>query len=123
MNTLTLDEAAVLLKTRPETVSAMIRHEGLPAAKVGRAYVLVDVDVIRWLRTRYARKEKQCDFTGSQAAISGASISVTKDDVLDAALAPRIAKQRKNTRTTSKRDSGAKRDSANVLPLHGTPQS
>jgi hypothetical protein len=41
-----------MLKTTPETVSAMIRNEQLPAAKVGRARVLVDIDVVRWLRGR-----------------------------------------------------------------------
>ena len=60
MQTLSLQQAAAMLNTTPETVSAMIRNERLPAAKVGRAWVLVDVDIIRWLRGRYAREEKQC---------------------------------------------------------------
>lgn len=33
MLTFSLDEAATFLRTTPETVSAMIRSEGLPAAK------------------------------------------------------------------------------------------
>lgn len=52
--TLTLDDAALLLKTTRETISDCIRRRGLPAAKVGRAYVLLDDDVIAWLRTQYA---------------------------------------------------------------------
>ena len=59
MRTLTLAEAAVFLKTTEDTVSQKIRDEGLPAAKVGRAYVLVDVDVIEWLRGRYSPRSPE----------------------------------------------------------------
>ena len=52
-NTLSLDEAAAMLKTTSETVSDCIRSRGLPAAKIGRAWVLVDDDVISWLRQQY----------------------------------------------------------------------
>ena len=63
MKTLTLAAAAELLFTTPEKLSEMICNEDLPAAKVGRAYVLVDVDVVEWLRGRYGaarKKDKQC---------------------------------------------------------------
>lgn len=42
-----------MLRTTPETVSEAIRTRGLPAVRVGRAYVLVTEDVIAWLRTQY----------------------------------------------------------------------
>lgn len=51
--TLTLDEAAAVLKCHTDMVSTMIRREGLPAVKIGRAWVLIEEDVIAWLRTRY----------------------------------------------------------------------
>lgn len=53
---MTLAEAAVFLKTTPETVSAMIRNEGLPAAKVGRAWVLVDEHIADWVSRRAKRR-------------------------------------------------------------------
>ena len=37
--TLTLEEAAAVLKTTPETVSDCIHNRGLQAARIGRAYV------------------------------------------------------------------------------------
>ncbi len=123
MQTLTLQEAAAMLKTTPETVSAMIRNERLPAAKIGRAWVLVDVDVIRWLRGRYAREEKKCGSSEEVRPILGGVISGTKADALEKALARSTGAKRKNTRTVSKPSSGDTLDSANVLPLHGTPPS
>lgn len=56
-STLSLDEAAQLLKTSADTVSECIRFRGLPAAKIGRAWVLVDDDVIGWLRQQYGPQE------------------------------------------------------------------
>lgn len=53
MSTLNLDEAAKLLHTTPDTVSECIKSRGLPAARIGRAYVLVEADVIEWLRSQY----------------------------------------------------------------------
>lgn len=53
--TLTLEQAAAMLNTTPDTVSECIRFAGLPAVKIGRAYVLVDVDVMAWLRAQYGR--------------------------------------------------------------------
>lgn len=39
--TLTLAEAADMLKVHVDTVSDLIRRQGLPAARFGRAYVLM----------------------------------------------------------------------------------
>lgn len=68
--TLTLDEAADVLKTTAETVSECIRLRGLPAAKIGRAWVLVEADVIDWLRQQYIEhgatmKHKTAKLTGA----------------------------------------------------------
>jgi excisionase family DNA binding protein len=53
MQTLDLDQAGAWLKCDPETVRAMAASGELPAAKVGRAWVFVDVDLIEWLRSQY----------------------------------------------------------------------
>ena len=68
--TLTLDEAADVLKTTAETVSECIRLRGLPAAKIGRAWVLVEADAIDWLRQQYIEhgatmKHKTAELTGA----------------------------------------------------------
>ena len=123
MQTLSLREAAAMLHTTPETVSAMIRNERLPAAKIGRAWVLVDVDVIRWLRGRYAREEKKCGFSEEARPIPGGVTSGTRAGALEKALARPTGAKRKSTQTVSKPSSGDTLDSANVRPLHGTPRS
>jgi excisionase family DNA binding protein len=111
MQTLTLAEAAAFLKTTEDTVSAKIRNEGLPAAKVGRAYVLVDVDIIEWLRRQYGRRSREgnsCDFSSEVAVTTGGSSSATAGDRLEKALARPIAARRKSTQTTLKPISGDK---------------
>jgi excisionase family DNA binding protein len=55
--TLSLDQAAEILKTTTETVSDAIHRRGLPAARIGRAYVLVEDDVVEWLRNQYGNWE------------------------------------------------------------------
>src|SRR6266567_7620756 len=106
MQTLSLQEAAAMLKTTPETVSAMIRNERLPAAKIGRAWVLVDVDVIRWLRGRYAREEKKCGSFEEVRPMLGGVISGTRAGALAKALERATGTKRKSTRTVSKTSSG-----------------
>jgi excisionase family DNA binding protein len=120
VRTLDLAEAAAFLKTTPDTVSAMIRREGLPACKVGRAWVLVDDDVVEWLRTRYGVKE--CESTNARptAPVRGGSPSIIAADRLGAALARKAARPRKSTPTGSAASSGEPTDSANVRALHGT---
>ena len=122
VRTLSLDEAAEFLRTTPDTVSAMIRREGLPAAKVGRAWVLVDVDVIEWLRGRYPANE-ECDSTSENPAVPIGLPSTIAASRLDAALARPTGKRRKNTPTSSAQASGERTSLANVRPLRGMPQS
>jgi excisionase family DNA binding protein len=98
-NTWSLDEAAAALKTSAETLSDCIHNRGLPAARIGRAYVLVDEDVIAWVRTQYGRF--QGDACGSISAANEARGGLTsarsQASALDAALAPATAPRRRNT--------------------------
>jgi excisionase family DNA binding protein len=121
MQTLSLQQAAAMLNTTPETVSAMIRNERLPAAKIGRAWVLVDVDIVRWLRGRYVREEKKCGSSEETRPMLGGAICGTKAGALEKALARSTGAKRKSTRIGSKPSSGDALDSANVRRLHGTP--
>ena len=49
MSTLDLRGAAALMKIHPRTVEAMARDGRLPAAKIGRAYVLMERDVLAFI--------------------------------------------------------------------------
>lgn len=96
--TLTLDEAAELLKTTAETVSEAIHNGGLPAARIGRAYVLVEDDVIAWLRTQYGKwRRGECGSISVASEASGGLTSRSTGSALSAALAPRTSAKRRNT--------------------------
>ena len=94
-HTITLEEAARMLKTCTETVSACIRLQGLPAAKVGRAWVLVDDDVIDWLRKQYGKGDL-CESTKEASAGFGGSIPRLPAGELQKALAPHRASRQRN---------------------------
>ncbi len=49
MSTLDLRGAAALMNVHPRTVEAMARDGRLPAAKIGRAYVLMERDVLDFI--------------------------------------------------------------------------
>lgn len=93
MQTLTLEEAALMLKTTTETVSEAIRFKGLPAARIGRAYVLVDTDVIDWLRAQYP--EPACESIPAANVARSGLTSRSTASALSAALAPRTGAKRR----------------------------
>jgi excisionase family DNA binding protein len=106
--TLTLDTAAELLNTHPDTVSDCIHNRGLPAARIGRSYVLIDDDVIAWLRTQYGNQGKACGSISAANEALGGSISATLPaSALDAALAPRTTPRRRSTPPRLRAISGA----------------
>ncbi len=107
--TLTIAEAAEVLKTHPETVSDCIHNRGLPAARLGRAYVLVEEDVIAWLRTQYGKwKEDPCgSISAANEAHGGLTLATSPASALDAALAPRTTPRRRSTPPRLRGISGA----------------
>lgn len=48
--TLDLDECAAVLKVHPETAAELAAKGELPGAKIGRAWVFVEDDVVDYLR-------------------------------------------------------------------------
>jgi excisionase family DNA binding protein len=112
--TLTIDEAAEVLKTSAETISDCIHHRGLPAARIGRAYVLVEDDVVQWLRQQYGKwRGEPCGSINAANEASGGLISATLPaSALDAALAPRSVRRRRNTPPRLRAISGAPAASA-----------
>ncbi|ARK88504.1 DNA-binding protein [Burkholderia pseudomallei] len=116
MRTMNLEEAAAWLFTTPETVSECIRRHGLPAAKIGRAWVLVDVDVIDWLRQQYEKTGGKCGSTSDKKMALGGSTSASTARELDNLLAPRTVGRRKNLPPRLRAITGGKKSSASGRP-------
>jgi excisionase family DNA binding protein len=53
VKTLTLNEAATLLKMHPQTVLKRARSGGLPAAKPAKCWLFIEEDLIDWIRSQY----------------------------------------------------------------------
>ena len=97
MKTLTLEQTAEMLNTCAETVVKCIRSRGLPARKIGRAYVIIDVDVFDWLRLQ-PQAGTACDSTNVVPAVRGGSTSRSPvSPALTDLLARRTARPLKST--------------------------
>ena len=59
MKTLTLQEAAQVLKLHPVTVAERASDGRIPAAKIGRRWVFVEDDLIAYVRAHYKRRALQ----------------------------------------------------------------
>jgi excisionase family DNA binding protein len=59
--TLTLQQAAALLKIHPTTLQAKARAGEIPGARVGRRWVFVEGDLIDYVRAQYGRRALQGD--------------------------------------------------------------
>jgi excisionase family DNA binding protein len=119
-NTLTLIQAAEMLHICPETVVNHIRHHGLPAAKLGRSYTLIDDDVIEWIRTQYLNGKKQenasCASIGVDRALLGTSTSPSMASALSEALAPQKERRRRNMPPRLRVTSGGSNGSGKPRP-------
>lgn len=72
MSTLDLRGAAALMKIHPRTVEAMARDGRLPAAKIGRAYVLMERDVLAFIeRQIFAQTATRGESTPTEGARRG----------------------------------------------------
>jgi excisionase family DNA binding protein len=56
MKTLTLEEAAEVLHLHKVTLRNKARSGELPAAKVGKRWLFLEIDLINWLRLHYSRR-------------------------------------------------------------------
>ena len=54
MKSMTLHEAAAFLKLHPEELRRRAKRELLPAAKVGKRWVFLELDLAEYLRSLYA---------------------------------------------------------------------
>jgi len=53
VKTLDLDEAAALLKMHKQTVLQKVRNGEIPGAKLGKCWVFIEEDLIKWIRSLY----------------------------------------------------------------------
>lgn len=63
--TVNIDEAAALLKVHPETALKIIQAGDIPAAKVGRAWVMMTKDVLSYIQKQIIEQ------TGERLSASG----------------------------------------------------
>jgi excisionase family DNA binding protein len=59
METLTIEEAAELLKIHPVTLSEKVAIGEIPGARIGKRWVFVKVDLIEYIRSQYKRQAMQ----------------------------------------------------------------
>jgi hypothetical protein len=80
----------------------LVSSGDIPAAKVGRAWVFLDIDLAAWLRTQYKPKieAKQCQSTREVQYGGRTSLSTVKR--LDSLLEPKTESKRKNNTTSLK---------------------
>jgi hypothetical protein len=79
MNTLDLRQAAAILRLSPEELRRRAKAGAIPGAKVGRAWVFLQDDLVDYLRSLYSRprqalqvaprKETECHFVNAAAPI------------------------------------------------------
>lgn len=106
MNTLTLQQAAELLKLHPVTLQGKAKAGLIPCCKVGRRWVFIEIDLIEYLRAQYQwralqgeRKETLCHSTNAKTRPTGGSKSPSVDEQYNAVLGLRIKPKLRNTTT------------------------
>ena len=105
--TLSLVEAAALLRIHPVTLQARARAGVIPAAKIGRAWVFIREDLLGYIRLKYGwrasqgdRKEvSECHSTDAKIHGIGGSVSTTADAEYSRALGLATKKKRASTTT------------------------
>src|SRR6266851_6834826 len=108
MSTLNLQQAAALLKIHPVTLQDKARAGEIPGAKIGRAWVFVEIDLLEYIRAQYRRRalqgehaeKTQCHSTSAVVHRIGGSNSATTDDEYSKVLAL-PPKQKPGSITTS----------------------
>ncbi|MHB1247569.1 MAG: helix-turn-helix domain-containing protein [Sulfuriferula sp.] len=108
MNTLTLRQAAELLKIHPVTLQEKARAGDIPGAKIGKCWVFVEFDLIEYIRSQYRRRALQgeqkevslCHSSNARIRLIGGSKSPTTDDQYSKALGLPIERKPRNTTTS-----------------------
>ena len=96
MQTFDIQEAAAFLKLHPVTLYRMAARGEIPAARPGKKWVFLDVDLADWLRAKYRsqasssdsrERSKKCHSTDVRIhPIGGSRLLIQKDDDYSKAL-------------------------------------
>ena len=108
MDTLTLQEAAALLKIHPVTLLGKARAGEIPGAKIGKCWVFVEVDLIEYIRSQYPRRALQgehaevslCHSKNAKTHRIGGLISPMMDAEYSTVLGLPTARKLRNTTTS-----------------------
>ena len=97
IKTYTIDEAAELCKASNDTIYEAVHSFELKASKIGKAIVILEVDLIAYISAKSIAnlKAKKCQST--YAAKRGGSMSLSTDSELDNLLAPATSAKRKKS--------------------------
>jgi excisionase family DNA binding protein len=104
VRTFGLEEAAAFVGLHPHTLEEKARNGEVPAAKPGKRWIFIDIDLAEWLRSQYRGKddekggEAECHYTGEvvYGGVAGASRAAKS---LQKALERPTGKRRRNTTT------------------------
>jgi excisionase family DNA binding protein len=106
MNTLTLEQAAELLKMHPVTLQGKAKAGVIPGCKIGRRWVFIEIDLIEHIRAQYQwralqgeRKEILCHSINAKTRPSGGSRSASVDEQYNVALGLQTKSKLRNTMT------------------------
>ncbi|TDJ70154.1 MAG: DNA-binding protein [Proteobacteria bacterium] len=101
MKTLTLTEAAKLLKCHPETIRQKLKSSEILAAKVGRRWVIMERDIESYLRSLHNPPRRTVQTQRSKESVSCQSLNAVlrttyqstqeTEDALNSLLEPRTA--------------------------------
>ena len=88
MKTMGIQEASEFIRVHSVTLSTMAKAGKIPAAKPGKEWVFIDVDLVEWLRSQYRtqtyvsdsteKERKQCHSTNVKIQKSGGTSSLMK---------------------------------------------
>ncbi|WP_368667920.1 helix-turn-helix domain-containing protein [Methylophilus sp. 13] len=106
MITLSTKEAAAFLHLHPTTLLDRTKSGEIPAAKIGKCWVFLQVDLIEYLRSKYSQQasqgdegNEQCHSTNerTQSSIGSKSLSTVKNRYMNLLALP-TANKRKSTK-------------------------
>lgn len=106
MNTLTLQQAADLLKLHPVTLQGKAKAGLIPACKIGRRWVFIEIDLIEYMRAQYqwralqgSEKETLWHSTNAKTRLTGGLKSLSVDEQYNAVLGLATKSKPRNTTT------------------------
>jgi hypothetical protein len=100
VNTIGLTAAALLLHIHPKTLAARAAKGDIPGAKVGRAWVFIEEDLLAFMRGQYVEKVS-CPSTSRKGPRSGGRASASPVALGCVGQLDTLIAQRRSVPTTS----------------------